>query len=158
MKGKAATLNNMAGVLEQRGDIDQALEFRKEDLRISRQIGDVRGTAITLVNLAQSLIAHQQDFDTAISYLEEAVVLYEKIRDPQTPMVRQMLEQTRQMQQVSQSPLDAMLMGLMEKMSQNPELQAAMQTENAESLDLESLLEGIDLEALRILLSDHQEE
>ena len=158
VKGKAATLNNMAGVLEQRGDIDQALEFRKEDLRISRQIGDVRGTAITLVNLAQSLIAHQQDFDTAISYLEEAVVLYEKIRDPQTPMVRQMLEQTRQMQQVSQSPLDAMLMGLMEKMSQNPELQAAMQTENAESLDLESLLEGIDLEALRILLSDHQEE
>ena len=85
-------------------------------------------------------------------------MLYEKIRDPQTPMVRQMLEQTRQMQQVSQSPLDAMLMGLMEKMSQNPELQAAMQTENAESLDLESLLEGIDLEALRILLSDHQEE
>jgi hypothetical protein len=50
-----------------------------------------------------------------------------------------------------------MLMGLMEKVSQNPELQAAMQSGDAEGLDLESLLEGIDLEALRAMVNDTQE-
>jgi tetratricopeptide (TPR) repeat protein len=157
VKGKAATLNNMAGVIAQQGDIDRALGLWAESLEIKERIGDVQGKAATLANVA-GVLAGRGEFDTAIAYLEESVVLLEKIRDIRSTQVRQMLEQTRQMQQMSQSPFGEMLMGLMAKVSQNPELQAAMQNENTEGIDLESLLEGIDLEALRAMVSDTQEE
>jgi tetratricopeptide (TPR) repeat protein len=49
---KAATLNNMAGVIAQQGDIERALQLWQESLDIKERIGDVKGKAATLANLA----------------------------------------------------------------------------------------------------------
>jgi hypothetical protein len=49
---KAATLSNMAGVIAQQGDIERALQLWQESLDIKERIGDVKGKASTLANLA----------------------------------------------------------------------------------------------------------
>ncbi|MEL7144471.1 MAG: tetratricopeptide repeat protein, partial [Cyanobacteria bacterium J06573_11] len=52
VKGKAATLHNMADVIAQQGDIDRALTLWNDSLDIKERIGDVQGKAATLANLA----------------------------------------------------------------------------------------------------------
>jgi tetratricopeptide (TPR) repeat protein len=52
VKGKAATLNNMAQVFAQQGDIPRAIALWEQSLEIKEQIGDVKGKAATLANMA----------------------------------------------------------------------------------------------------------
>ncbi|MCU0568217.1 MAG: tetratricopeptide repeat protein [Oculatellaceae cyanobacterium Prado106] len=49
---KAAILNTMALVIAQQGDIDRALELWQQSLEIQERIGDVKGKAATLANVA----------------------------------------------------------------------------------------------------------
>jgi tetratricopeptide (TPR) repeat protein len=97
LKGKATTLNNIAGILEGVGQVEKALELRQDDLAISRQIGDIQGVAIALANIAQNLAVYRQDFDTAIAHLKEALTLYQRIQDPQAEAIQQLLAQVLQM-------------------------------------------------------------
>lgn len=57
MLGKAATLNNMAGVIADQGDIPRALELWQQSLEIKERIGHVQGKAASLANMAWA--AHQ---------------------------------------------------------------------------------------------------
>ncbi|MCH7923891.1 MAG: tetratricopeptide repeat protein, partial [Planctomycetes bacterium] len=52
VKGKAATLHKMAGVIAQQGDVDRALKLWEESLEMKEKIGDVRGKAATLAQMA----------------------------------------------------------------------------------------------------------
>ncbi len=52
MQGKAVTLNNMAGVIADQGDIEQALQLWNQSLELCERIGDVQGKAATLANMA----------------------------------------------------------------------------------------------------------
>lgn len=46
------TLNNMAGVIADQGDIEQALQLWNQSLELCERIGDVQGKAATLANMA----------------------------------------------------------------------------------------------------------
>ena len=48
----AATLNNMAGIVAQQGDIPRAIELWNQSLEIKERIGDAQGKAATLANMA----------------------------------------------------------------------------------------------------------
>ncbi|MGI0494119.1 tetratricopeptide repeat protein [Alkalinema pantanalense CENA528] len=151
VQGKAATLNNMALVVAQQGEIDRALGLWQASLELLERIGDVQGKAITLANMAGTL-ANRGEFETAIAYLEESIQLLDRIRDVRVHQVRQMLEQTRQMQAMAQSPFAQMLMGLAQQAAQS-ELSEADLRQRLENLDPAELLAALginpeDLEGL----------
>ncbi|KAB8315297.1 tetratricopeptide repeat protein, partial [Tolypothrix campylonemoides VB511288] len=50
--GKAVTLNNMAQVIAQQGDIERAIALLQQSLELYEGIGDVGGKAATLNNMA----------------------------------------------------------------------------------------------------------
>ena len=82
VKGKAATLHNMAGVIAQQGDVDRAMKLWQESLEILDKIGDVKGKAATLNNMA-GVIAKQGDVDRAMKLWQESLELKDKIGDVQ---------------------------------------------------------------------------
>ncbi|ARV60108.1 NB-ARC domain-containing protein [Nostocales cyanobacterium HT-58-2] len=77
---KAVTLNNMAGVIAQQGDIETAIALWQQSLEIKERIGDVGGKAVTLGNMA-GVIAQQGDIETAIALWQQSLELYEPIGD-----------------------------------------------------------------------------
>ncbi|MEH1905658.1 MAG: tetratricopeptide repeat protein, partial [Nostoc sp.] len=80
VKGKATTLNNMALVIAQQGDIPRASALYEQSLEISEQIGDVKGKATTLNNMAL-VIAQQGDIPRAIALYEQSLEISEQIGD-----------------------------------------------------------------------------
>ncbi|MEH1797542.1 tetratricopeptide repeat protein, partial [Nostoc sp.] len=80
VKGKAATLNNMALVIAQQGDIPKAIALWEQSLEIKEQIGDVKGKAATLNNMAQ-VFAQQGDIPRAIALWEQDLEIKEQIGD-----------------------------------------------------------------------------
>jgi hypothetical protein len=61
-------------------------------LEIKERIGDVRGKAITLANMAW-LLANNGDFQTAISYLQESLTILQHLKSPDAATVQSLLEQ-----------------------------------------------------------------
>jgi tetratricopeptide (TPR) repeat protein len=82
VKSKAMTLNNMANVIQQQGDIDRALQLWQDSLEIYERIGDVQGKAVTLNNIA-GVIAQQGDIDRALSLWQDSLEIQERIGDVQ---------------------------------------------------------------------------
>ena len=80
LQEKAATLNNMAGVFAQQGDIPKAITLWEQDLEISEQIGDVKGKATTLNNMAL-VFAQQGNIPKAIALWEQDLEISEQIGD-----------------------------------------------------------------------------
>ena len=80
VKGKAATLHNMAGVIAQQGDVEKALQLWTESLGLYEKIGDVQGKAATLHQMA-GVIAQQGDVEKALQLWTESLGLDEKIGD-----------------------------------------------------------------------------
>ncbi|MEH2116515.1 tetratricopeptide repeat protein, partial [Nostoc sp.] len=78
--GKAPTLNNMAQVFADQGDIPRAIALWEQDLEICEQIGDVFGKAPTLNNMAQ-VFAQQGDIPRAIAFWEQSLEIKEQIGD-----------------------------------------------------------------------------
>ncbi|MEH1819789.1 MAG: tetratricopeptide repeat protein, partial [Nostoc sp.] len=77
---KATTLNNMAQVIADQGDIPRAIALWEQSLEIKEQIGDVKGKATTLNNMAQ-VIADQGDIPRAIALWEQSLEIKEQIGD-----------------------------------------------------------------------------
>ncbi|MEH2464319.1 tetratricopeptide repeat protein, partial [Nostoc sp.] len=75
---KAATLNNMAQVFAQQGDITRAIALWEQSLEIIEQIGNVKGKAATLNNMAQ-VFADQGDIARAIALWEQSLEIIEQI-------------------------------------------------------------------------------
>ncbi|WP_230966444.1 tetratricopeptide repeat protein [Nostoc commune] len=80
LKEKATTLNNMALVLANQGDIARAIALWEQSLEIQEQIGDVQGKAATLNNMAL-VIAQQGDIARAITLWEQNLEIQEQIGD-----------------------------------------------------------------------------
>jgi tetratricopeptide (TPR) repeat protein len=78
--GKATTLNNMAQIIAQQGDITRAIALWQQSLEIKERIGDVGGKAATLNNMAQ-VIAQQGDITHAITLWEQSLEILERIGD-----------------------------------------------------------------------------
>ena len=53
LRGKSATLHEMASVLVTRGDLDGAMRLYQQSLELEERLGDLRGKATTLAMMAQ---------------------------------------------------------------------------------------------------------
>jgi tetratricopeptide (TPR) repeat protein len=80
LQEKATTLNNMALIFAQQGDISKAIALYEQSLEIKEQIGDVQGKAATLNNMAQ-VFAQQGDIPKAIALWEQSLEITEQIGD-----------------------------------------------------------------------------
>jgi tetratricopeptide (TPR) repeat protein len=80
LKEKSATLNNMALIIANQGDIPRAIALWEQSLAIKEQIGDVKGKAATLNNMALR-IANQGDIPRAMALWEQSLAIYEQIGD-----------------------------------------------------------------------------
>ncbi|MCC5641790.1 tetratricopeptide repeat protein [Nostoc sp. CHAB 5824] len=78
LQRKAATLNNIAQVFAQQGDIPKAIALWEQSLEISEQISHVQGKAATLNNMAQ-VFAQQGDIPKAIALYEQSLEIFEQI-------------------------------------------------------------------------------
>ncbi|WP_193198840.1 tetratricopeptide repeat protein [Nostoc sp. MG11] len=77
---KATTLNNMAGVIAQQGEIAGAIILYEQSLEIYNQISDVKGEATTRNNMAR-IIADQGDVARAIALWEKCLRIFRQIGD-----------------------------------------------------------------------------
>jgi len=82
VRGKATTLDKMAAVVGNQGDVARATLLWQESLRLSEQIGDVQGKAATLHNMA-GVVAQQGDVGRAMALWQESLKLSEQIGDVQ---------------------------------------------------------------------------
>jgi tetratricopeptide (TPR) repeat protein len=80
LQEKATTLNNMALVIAQQGDIPKAIALYEQNLEICEQIGDVKLKAATLNYMAQ-VFAQQGDILKAIALWEQNLEICEQIGD-----------------------------------------------------------------------------
>jgi predicted ATPase/DNA-binding CsgD family transcriptional regulator len=77
---RAMALNNLANILSDLGDQDQANRMYEQSLELRRELGDRRGVADTLNNLG--LTATQlADYDRAEKLLEECIELRRELED-----------------------------------------------------------------------------
>ena len=65
----------MAAIAIDKGDEDDALNFLKESLKISREIGNLSGESTALNNIAQIYVDNKNDYETALFYLEQSLTL-----------------------------------------------------------------------------------
>ena len=79
---KAITFGRIADVLFARGDLDEALRIRREELLpVFENLGDVRSRAVTLGKIAD-IISARGEFDEALRiHREEQLPVYEKLGD-----------------------------------------------------------------------------
>ncbi|WP_375471292.1 tetratricopeptide repeat protein [uncultured Nostoc sp.] len=80
LQDKSATLNNMAQVIADQGDIPKAIALYEQSLEIKEQIGDVQGKATTLNNMAL-VFAQQGDIPKAIALYEQSLEIQQQIGD-----------------------------------------------------------------------------
>jgi len=78
LKAKSATLNNLAQVIAQQGDIERALDLWQRSLDIDERIGDVQGKATTLNNMA-GVIAQQGEIERALGLWQRSLDIQERI-------------------------------------------------------------------------------
>src|SRR5262249_28790816 len=88
------TLHNIGKVYSALGDNERALETFEQALAILREVGDRRGEAITLFNVAQIREA-RGEIPEAIALLERVVALDEAVQHPQLASDRAYLEHLR---------------------------------------------------------------
>ncbi|MDG4560930.1 MAG: CHAT domain-containing protein [Candidatus Competibacter sp.] len=82
VSGYAAIQHNLAGLLNQRGDIEGALSLWRDSLDLSDQIGNVQGKAATLHAMA-NLQAQQGDVAGALGLYRDSLALEEQIGNVQ---------------------------------------------------------------------------
>jgi tetratricopeptide (TPR) repeat protein len=96
-QGIAATLHAIANVYSNQGKVEEAIALYEESLAIQRSIGNQQGIASTLAMLAQIIAVHQQDFGTAIDYLQQSEAILRRIGSPDAETVAEILQQVERM-------------------------------------------------------------
>ncbi|MBC1222029.1 tetratricopeptide repeat protein [Nostoc sp. UCD121] len=77
---KAATLNNMAEIISQQGDITSAFALYKQSLEIIEQTGNAQGKAAILNNIA-GVIRQQGNIASAIAFYQQSLEATDRIGD-----------------------------------------------------------------------------
>jgi tetratricopeptide (TPR) repeat protein len=70
----------MARVIAQQGDVERALQLWQQSLELKERIGDVKGKAVTLHNMA-GVIAQQGDMERAVQLWQRSLEIKEHIGD-----------------------------------------------------------------------------
>jgi len=78
LEGKASALGNIGLLYQDKGDLDQALKYHQEALKIDKEIGFRQGEANQLGNIGLIYQA-KGDLDQALKYLEEALKIAKEI-------------------------------------------------------------------------------
>jgi len=79
---RPAILHNLAGILAQQGQVEEALKLYEECLELEKEIRDVQGKAATLHQMA-SILAQQGQVEEALRLYKESLELKEKIGNVQ---------------------------------------------------------------------------
>jgi tetratricopeptide (TPR) repeat protein len=79
-KNKSTALNNISQIYQARGDLDTALRYLEQSLRICRQISDKSLEGTTLTNIGNIYYA-RGDYRTALRYLEQSLKIRRQIGD-----------------------------------------------------------------------------
>ena len=74
----AATINNLAFILQDQGNISKALEYNFKSLEIEEKIGDKNSIANSLNNIG-FIFDEQGDLNSALEYYYKSLNIYEKI-------------------------------------------------------------------------------
>ena len=77
LENKGVALNNISHIYQSRGDLDTALGYMQQSLKISEHIGDIAGEAIRCFNMA-TIFAQTGKIEKAIPLVERTVEI-EKI-------------------------------------------------------------------------------
>ncbi|HWO25738.1 MAG TPA: ATP-binding protein [Kofleriaceae bacterium] len=80
-RDQALALEKIADVLAARGELDEALRIRREDLAVYERLGDVRSRALTLGQIADVLAARGELDEALRIWREDALPVYEQLDD-----------------------------------------------------------------------------
>ncbi|MBE9069500.1 tetratricopeptide repeat protein, partial [Leptolyngbya cf. ectocarpi LEGE 11479] len=86
---KAATLHQLAILKANQGDVDGAIELFQESLTIEEKIGYAEGKAATLWWLGQLFAEQKQSPTTGLTYLRQALTIYQQIKSPSQDSLEQ---------------------------------------------------------------------
>jgi len=78
LMGRMFSVGNIGLIYQTRGDLDSAFKYQEEALKLSKEIGNKEGQAISLSNIALSFRI-RGDLDKAIKYQEEALKIEKAI-------------------------------------------------------------------------------
>jgi tetratricopeptide (TPR) repeat protein len=81
VQGKATTLNNLARIYADQGDVEQAIALYQQSLELTERIGNVERKAFTL-GLMAKLLAKHGDFNRAIIYTHESLGILTHLKSP----------------------------------------------------------------------------
>ena len=79
------------------GQVSEAIELYNQSLEIQKAIGNQQGIAITLASIGRLIAVHQDDFDTALDYLQQSEAI---LRHIGSPMADQVVEIIQQLQEI----------------------------------------------------------
>ena len=91
MRSKAVTQGKIAGILQARGQLDEALRIRREEqLPVYERLGDVRSRLVCQANIALTLVARGQpeDRDEIARFLAEARAAADGLGIPEAEQIR----------------------------------------------------------------------
>ncbi|MBU1661243.1 MAG: CHAT domain-containing protein, partial [Chloroflexi bacterium] len=80
LKGKSATLHQMAGIYVTRGDLDGAMQLYQQSLEIKAGLGDLQGKSATLHQMA-GIYVTRGDLDGAIHLYQQSLEIKEGLGD-----------------------------------------------------------------------------
>jgi tetratricopeptide (TPR) repeat protein len=87
-------LNNISQIYDARGDLDTALGYLEQSLKIREQIGDIAREAVTCFNMAQ-IFEKTGKIETAIQLVERTVEIESLIQGPYLEMATRYLMELR---------------------------------------------------------------
>jgi cation transport regulator ChaC len=90
--GRKAESDAIGGGDRNQGKVEVSIALYEESLVIERTIGNAHGIASTLAMLAQMIAVHQQDFGTAIDYLQQSEAILRRIGSPDAETVARILQ------------------------------------------------------------------
>ena len=90
-KAKRRRCTNWEVFYANKGEVDEAIALYNQSLEIDERIGNVQGKAMTLWCLGD-LAEQQGEYTKAISYLQPALEILQKLKSPDAERVQAMLE------------------------------------------------------------------
>ena len=88
-------MGKIADILQARGQLDEALKIRKEELPVYERLGDVRELLVGRANLAITLLTRgrAEDRDEARRLLHLALAEARRLKLPEAQQIQDFLEQ-----------------------------------------------------------------